>query len=574
MGDIEDEFEDLRRGYARDLPAKVARIEDAWSHVVAAGTGGETLDTLRRMVHSLVGGAGSFGLPAVTERARALEVAVDALVKRGDAPVGPAAARIEEALEALRAAAPRPAAAPRFPGAAPVPVPAAAPAAGAPPPAGAPVPPRESAAPPADAEPDVPHRSVFLLGEDAALFPDLAAHLGRFGYAVRSFTRPDQLRRAALQGPPAAVIMDLRYAQGTGAGDTAIEDMLQAREQPFPLVVVSARDDLEARLLAVRAGGKAYFTVPIDFGDLVGKLDQLTGQVAPEPFRILIVEDSVDQSQTYAEILRQAGMLAAVVNDPLRILEQLVELKPELILMDVHMPRCNGIELAAVLRQQDAFVGMPIVFLSGERDVDRRLAAMCLGGDDFLSKPIDPVPLISSVSSRAQRSREMRSFMVRDSLTGLLNHTHLKERLAEEILRAQRTGAPLAFAMIDLDHFKRVNDTYGHANGDRVLRGLSRFLQQRLRRTDLVGRYGGEEFGAILPDCTGASAVKVLERIRQQFAEVRQRAGDREFVVTFSCGVAEFPRSADAAGLCDAADRALYQAKRDGRNRVAQEGGR
>jgi diguanylate cyclase (GGDEF)-like protein len=126
----------------------------------------------------------------------------------------------------------------------------------------------------------------------------------------------------------------------------------------------------------------------------------------------------------------------------------------------------------------------------------------------------------------------------------------------------------MSFAMIDLDHFKNINDTYGHPTGDRVLKSLARVLQQRLRRTDIIGRYGGEEFAVMLPDTDGSKAAGVLDEIRQDFSQVRQRSEQDEFHVTFSCGIADFPRYQDAAIINKVADEALYHAKHQGRNRV------
>jgi diguanylate cyclase (GGDEF)-like protein len=135
--------------------------------------------------------------------------------------------------------------------------------------------------------------------------------------------------------------------------------------------------------------------------------------------------------------------------------------------------------------------------------------------------------------------------------------------------RAERIKLPLAFAMIDLDHFKRVNDSHGHAAGDRVLRSLARLLGNRLRRTDIVGRYGGEEFGVILPDTDAATAGAVIDKVREAFAAVEHGADGHRFTVTLSAGIAASPPIADAERLAAAADAALYRSKHAGRNRVS-----
>ncbi|MNP26022.1 putative diguanylate cyclase YcdT [compost metagenome] len=158
--------------------------------------------------------------------------------------------------------------------------------------------------------------------------------------------------------------------------------------------------------------------------------------------------------------------------------------------------------------------------------------------------------------------------MVRDSLTGLFNHTHTLQLLEDASSRARRDGKPLCFAMLDIDHFKKVNDTYGHPMGDRVIKSLALFLKQRLRKTDHIGRYGGEEFAVVLPDTDLEAAHRVLEEIRRRFAEIRYPAQPHDLSCTFSCGIAQLHDGLDINQLSQQADEALYRAKRGGRNRV------
>jgi len=415
-------------------------------------------------------------------------------------------------------------------------------------------------------------RLLFLVEADSAPVQDLALQIGHFGYTVRVFTRMADLPAAARQHPPAAIVIG-SARPGECVEVQVLSQVQQERPKPIPVIFISQRCDLMARLMAVRAGAAAYFTRPVSVGNLVDRLDALTVHHPPDPYRILIVDDSVALADSYSLALQSAGMLTQIVNEPLRIMQPLSEFRPDLILMDLYMPECNGLELAAIIRQQEEYVSTPIVFLSAETDPQKQLQAIGLGADDFLTKPIEIDHLISAVTSRVERSRALRALMVRDSLTGLYNHTRLKELLELEVARASRQNGRFSFAMIDLDHFKQVNDTYGHPAGDGVLKTLARLLQQRLRRTDTIGRYGGEEFAVILPDTAGPAAARVMDEIRAGFAQVKQQAENAEFAVTFSCGVAEYPRYPDAQKLSEAADRALYAAKRGGRNRVVLDDG-
>ena len=260
-------------------------------------------------------------------------------------------------------------------------------------------------------------------------------------------------------------------------------------------------------------------------------------------------------------------MLTEVIDDGLDILQALNTFNPDIILLDMYLPQYTGIEIANLIRQIPTYISIPIVFLSAEEDQDIRLQALSLGVDDFLSKPPHAEHLIKTVSSRAERYRTIRKLMVHDSLTGLLNHTTFRERFNQEITRARRQHAPLTFAFLDIDHFKNVNDSYGHSTGDRVLKSLAQFLKQRLRSSDIIGRYGGEEFAILLPDTTAESALPVLEELREGFEKIEHRlpTSDNHIHVTFSCGIAAFPRYTDVTILSEAADQALYQAKQEGR---------
>ena len=297
-------------------------------------------------------------------------------------------------------------------------------------------------------------------------------------------------------------------------------------------------------------------------------IDTLSTTEESEPYHVLIVDDDPEQVSYYALILQQAGMITSVASEPKTVLNVLVEAKPELILMDMYMPGCSGTELLALIRQQEAFVSIPVVFLSIENAETKKLAAIREGGDDFITKPAEPEFLIASISNRIRRTREIRYFMERDSLTGLLNHSNLKEQLIRELLRAKRAGSSLCFGMIDLDNFKNVNDTYGHLTGDKVLKSLSRMLQERLRRTDIIGRYGGEEFGVILLNTSATNAEPILNEIRENFSQIRHQGEEDEFFVTLSCGIACYPGYTDEGDFAAAADKALYRAKESGRNCV------
>lgn len=415
-------------------------------------------------------------------------------------------------------------------------------------------------------------KRILMLCPSSAPHQALEAEFSHFGFTVQHHS-PAALQAAGLeaqvealnavltQTPAHVLVADVQYA-------ALVSRAVQALAPTPALIFLAETDGLAARLDAVRAGGSAFFLAPWDATDLVDTVDKLLGSEKNLGYRVVIIEDAPSLARLYAATLEAANMRTLVVTDPMTALEQMEGFHPDLILMDIYMPHVSGVDLSRVIRQHKAYFGVPIVFLSAERDSAKQLAALGMGGDDFLVKPIEGPELIQAVSVRANRYQGLRSLMVKDSLTGLLNHSTLLRRLDHELQRAARQGTHLSFAMVDIDHFKQVNDTWGHLAGDHVILTLARLLRERLRQTDLIGRYGGEEFAVILPDTTPEEASQVLDGLRASFARIEQHAEHQVFHVTFSVGLAGFQGRTADRGILDQADAALYEAKRQGRNRL------
>ena len=287
----------------------------------------------------------------------------------------------------------------------------------------------------------------------------------------------------------------------------------------------------------------------------------------PEKFRVLVVEDSRVAVTLIQRTLSAHGIDSHAIRDPGALLDVIESYRPDLILMDMYMPRFNGVEATRVLRQMSAYTSLPIVYLSGESDVGMQVEALRLGGDQFLIKPFNPVLLAAVVKTKIERFRETQRSTQIDGLTALLNHTAAKSQL--KIMAGNMTAhRALTVVMIDIDLFKSVNDTYGHPVGDQVIRGLAWLLKGRLRASDMIGRYGGEEFLIALPDVSPEKARLVIDSIRKDFSSLPHAHPKGTLFATFSAGIASYPDFDTAQSLTEAADNALLEAKRLGRNRV------
>ena len=410
---------------------------------------------------------------------------------------------------------------------------------------------------------------IYLLEDDYLLAQEIVRQLENFGYEVKHWQTVDEIIREQAKRPADALILDITLPDGPLEGTRIAPKLQTLDKQKFPLIFISVRNDWEARLAAIRAGGCAYFPKPLDFSVLVEQLDLQVGRKKVEPFRVMIVDDTVLLANYYGSVLQSAGMAVDIVNDPSLLLDAMTAFGPDIIIMDLHMPQCSGIEAAQVIRQNPIYRSLPIVYLSTESALEKQLDALRVGGDDFLQKPISDEHLVTAVSFRAKRFRDLNALMTSDSLTGLLNHISLKLALERELSLTQRRRGSLTFVMLDIDHFKSVNDHYGHPVGDRVIKSLARLLIQRLRKSDIAGRYGGEEFAVILPDTRLEAAHVLVDGLRQDFSEIIHTFENGEFCASFSAGIVSVPPYVDMDSMIKSADNALYEAKHGGRNRVA-----
>lgn len=406
-------------------------------------------------------------------------------------------------------------------------------------------------------------RSVFLFCDRAEQAERLCDVMARADFDVRVAADPASVSGGALRLRPAAVLIDNVETTNVEVSLAALQRLYGDGRLTCPAIFIGDSDDFDMRLAAVRGGCSSFLGRPVEAITLIDTLDRL---VAPEdePLRVLVIDDSVSSARHHAAILDAAGMTTRVVTDPKKIVAPVRKFAPELILLDLLMPDCGGQELAAVIRQEEAFDSIPILFLSREHDLGRQLDALLSGGDGFLTKPIKPHHLVRAALGRGLRFRRIDRLIRRDSLTGLFNHSACFQRL-----EAQLAKGPTAFALLDIDRFKGVNDTHGHGVGDLVIQGLARLLRLGLRKSDIVGRVGGEEYGVILPGVDAAGAKRRLEPLLAEFASQVYRGPEATFSVTFSAGIADSARHPDGASLVGAADAALYRAKRDGRARVA-----
>jgi len=295
---------------------------------------------------------------------------------------------------------------------------------------------------------------------------------------------------------------------------------------------------------------------------------------------VLIADDDPVSRRLLQTSLTQAGYLASIASDgaeALRLLQQ--QDGPRLAVLDWMMPEIDGVDVCRIVRKAAREPYVYIILLTTRGHQTEIVEGLEAGADDYITKPYNPMELkarlragkrIVELQEQLVVAREcLRAQAMHDSLTGLYNRMAILEMLDKELSRFVRDGTPVSVTMVDLDHFKRINDTQGHPAGDYVLREVARRMRSVIRTYDAIARYGGEEFLIVSPGSNLAGAEKQAERVRQCINAEPICMGDSVIPVTVSLGVAQASQELRRADeLLRAADEALYAAKRDGRNRI------
>lgn len=296
--------------------------------------------------------------------------------------------------------------------------------------------------------------------------------------------------------------------------------------------------------------------------------------------KILVIDDSRLIAHVAKTILTKLGHEVILAQDGLAGLKAARSERPDLILLDLIMPVLDGYEVCRRLKEEINTGAIPIIMLTSKSEPADKVKGLQMGALDYVAKPFDEGELVARVNNQLrlkelyealeEKNRQLLELANRDGLTRLYNHRYFHEQLSKDFLRAERYHEFLSCVLLDIDYFKKFNDTYGHQLGDIILSSLGGLIIDSIRGGDLGARYGGEEFGLILLHADGPRALQAAERFRQAVEKHEVHENDEILRVTISAGVATFPdeRIHNSKELVKCADEALYRAKENGRNCV------
>lgn len=500
---------------------------------VSALTAGELDEQLRvqaqRAAHSLIGSVGTFGFTHASEVARELELELtDPVPARA-----PAMSKLISIVHSeLRGQTPVHRSTPRT-------------------------------------EPAVEQPSVLIVDDDQDLCKRIVVEAASREMGCDSAASPQEARALCAERLPSIVLLDLTFPPDGMTDAYALLSELSAAMPSIPVLVLTGTGTFTDRVEAARRGSRAFLPKSLLPAEVLDAVEQFLSRDRLAATRVLVVDDDPAMFDAVSALLRPHDLEVSTLADPLRFWETLERVAPELLILDVDMPGVNGPELCRTVRNDPRWSGLAVIFATAHADAATIEEVFAAGADDYIPKPIVGPELVTRVANRLERVRLYRAQAETDHLTGLANRAKSDEDIMQLATLADRFSEPLSVAMLDIDHFKLVNDRHGHAVGDSVLRGLAEQLRRDFRGNDVVGRWGGEEFIVGMYGMTRENGVTRLVNTLERFAE-KEFISDREtFRVSFSAGVAEYPLDGrNLAAVTRAADDALYRAKAAGRARV------
>lgn len=414
-------------------------------------------------------------------------------------------------------------------------------------------------------------RRIYHLSDGDAFAFELDQRLETDGCELEPVESAEEMIELLMSLPPQLIVVGTTHIGSLETIGNARRDVQKRTGSRIHLLVLAANDDLATRLLARRAGADAVLFRPQHATDVLKQVQALFAPAVEEKVRVLIVEDDRAQALFAQSVLANAGMLAEVQTDPMRVLESLESFGPDLILMDLHMPMANGAELTALIREHPEFIRTPIVFLSGESDPDARNDAIDAGGDDFLSKPIRPKHLITAVQNRVRRVRAMQQMgpvpNARDEATGLYRRAYVLDLVNDALGTATDNRSNIGGVLyFEIDGISVLRERLGLAALEQLLVNAGRQLTTQLADRAPAARIGDSAFLILAADLDDAAQDALGHQLRSALMQHAFDAGGKSLRLRASVGICGLRYGfGDASSLLNTAERACREARANDR---------
>lgn len=487
MPERQQQERELKAAFIQHLPERILSIANDWDRLAHGAWDERLLRKLCQRLQNLTGDSGSFGLINLSESSFSLEVYLGGFRDCGAPPSDEQQATVNTLIAAIRH--------------------------------------ESELIRGTNGDAHNVNLLVYLLAGNPPPTPALTGMLEQRGCTTLAFNDPDDVEGELQRRLPDALILDDGFLPRLARLNHELAIQQERQHKHVPLICLSRSRDLEQRLRALRSGVDAYYMTPIDTRDLCDRVVELASPKT-DRFRILIVEDDRSQAEFAASILNKSGMKSRVITDPLKVIDTLDEFRPDLILMDLYMPSANGIELTTIIREHPDFVTTPVVFLSGEQNMDKQLHALSVGADDFLSKPIRPRHLINTITNRVRRARILEKRHAptgsRDRLSGLHTRRYLYEQLDRLMARPQ--DHHLAGAILHVAWHPRAEPVASGHESDTRLAKMGNLISGVLEEQDIAARLNADSVAVLVQRPHRKNIISLAGKLAHKLCEANAEA--------------------------------------------------
>jgi len=526
--------QELKEAFLKHLPRRVKYLEDGWTRLCKLAWSSHDFDSYLKRVRELAGSSGRFGQIGVNQCSIQLERFLNTL---DEARSQPSDFQYQAGMNLVAQL-------------------------------------REEANQIEAVDQTLPNRSekrrLFYLRPADSPHPGLMSELETVGFNVLTFMNADDMEGEVQKRLPDGIIVDGDMLPQMYSITPFLKSTQDRQHAKVPVVCIAGDRSLELRLMAIRTNVAAYYVAPVDSRTLAQELWELTNREQMQ-HRVLVIEDDISQAQFASAILQKAGMKTLSITQPLQVLDALGRFKPDLILMDLYMPDANGNELTTVIREHPDFVVTPIVFLSGEKNREKQLDALSYGADDFLSKPVSPTQLISTVSNRIKRSQVLQKrtslSTSRDPVSGLYNPGYFFEQLDDLMSGDQADLLHGGILHIHIDRLEKIRQAEGEEVASRLLAELGTLITQQIEVQDVACRLNDNSLGVIASRPDDDNILQLAEKLRSKVEQYQFAHSTTGTTPTLSIGIGLFTNQRDEAStlLLEAA-RACKDAQQLGGN--------
>lgn len=515
--DALDRLQQLTESYKEGLPDMLSGLITRWKKIEKAGWDADSFRQFHKQIHDIAGNAGSFGQIQLGKYAQNMDLVCRQIVNSGETATKVQLHGLKVGLQSISNEIS-------------IAMLAVTPSVE-----------QNAELPTSKSTQEKKQLVVFIVDDDPDYSEYIVTTLSDKGYKVHSYSDTFSMEESITVLSPDVILMDIMLPEGDDAGLTRAAEIKENLAEAIPIIFTSVRSDLKARLEAVRVGGDAYFSKPIDINILVDKIDELAERQHISGSRVLMVDDDILHLQYSAATLRQAGMRVSEFTDPIKALEEVEQQRFDIIILDLHMPEINGTELASLIRQGGHQAGTPIIFLSAEIDQDIQADALLGGAEDFIVKPVKPKRLIATIKNRIGKvdsiSRKIRYLSEKESVTGLFNRQYFFNKLEQAIEQAKDEETKYGMLYIAIDNYVSLRDKIGVDSWDKLLAVIAERITAVIDNKVVIASISGHTIG-VLCKCADDSRAKIItEKILQEISQTEVDINGHMVSTTCSIGL-------------------------------------